>query len=128
MTEPQSSQHPCPQQAGEAQLVHYRLDRSALTYLYDQIVDHLAERIASGDLAANAMLPAEIQLARQYGVSLGTARRAIETLRERGLVVTLPCKGTYVVARPSAKADASGNAAAEASEPGWLALIQDGGS
>ncbi|TMR00143.1 GntR family transcriptional regulator [Actinomadura soli] len=33
----------------------------------------------------------------QYGVAIGTARRAIEELRDRGLVVTLASKGTFVV-------------------------------
>jgi GntR family transcriptional regulator len=29
-------------------------------------------------------------------VALGTVRRAVQELRDRGLVVTLPAKGTYV--------------------------------
>lgn len=108
MTESQSSWHFCPQQAGEDQPVRYRLDRSEVAYLYEQIADHLAERIASGKLATNKKLPPEMELARQYGVSLGTARRATEILRGRGLVVTLRSKGTYVVARPYS--DTSGTA------------------
>lgn len=37
----------------------------------------------------------------QYGVASGTARRAVAELRERGLVATLPNKGTYVVSSPA---------------------------
>ena len=33
----------------------------------------------------------------EHGVALGTARRTVRELRDRGLVVTLPAKGTYVV-------------------------------
>jgi DNA-binding GntR family transcriptional regulator len=32
----------------------------------------------------------------QYGVSRGTARRAVEVLRNEGLVRTIPQRGTYV--------------------------------
>ncbi|HKS44607.1 MAG TPA: winged helix-turn-helix domain-containing protein [Amycolatopsis sp.] len=122
MTKPLSSKHLCPKHEDDDQLVRYHLDRNATTYLYDQMVDHLTERIAPGDLAVNTTLPAEVQLARQYGVSLGTARRATEILRQRGLAVTLKSKGTFVVARPE-DATNSGDAADEP-EPGWLALVQ----
>src|SRR4051812_19010192 len=117
MTELRSDRHHGAQ-AGEDQIVHYHLDRSEVTYLYGQVADHLAERISSGDLVMNRRLPAEMQLARQYGVSLGTARRATEILRARGLVVTLRSKGTYVVARPTD--DARGTT--DGPEPGWLNL------
>ncbi|MFG2347088.1 GntR family transcriptional regulator [Streptomyces phaeochromogenes] len=38
----------------------------------------------------------ERDLAEEYGVAHLTARRATRELRERGLVVTLPAKGTFV--------------------------------
>lgn len=120
MTRPLSNLYP--QQTEPDQLVRYHLDRRAMTYLYKQMVDHLTARIASGDLAVNTTLPAEVPLARQYGVSLGTARGATEILRERGLVATLRSKGTFVVARP--EGETSGDAVDEP-EPGWLAWVHD---
>lgn len=65
-------------------------------YIYERMADHLAARIEEGDLPPNRPLPAERRLADEYGVSLGTARRATELLRERGLVITLRSKGTFV--------------------------------
>lgn len=65
-------------------------------YIYERMADHLAARIEEGDLLPNRPLPAERRLADEYGVSLGTARRATELLRERGLVITLRSKGTFV--------------------------------
>ncbi|WP_316727366.1 hypothetical protein [Streptomyces sp. 11x1] len=35
-----------------------------------------------------------------YRVSIGTVRRAVVELWKRGLVATLPAKGTYVIAMP----------------------------
>jgi len=74
-------------------------------YLYEQVADHLALRIEAGrqdgrppgSLPPGARLAGERDLADEYGVALGTARRAIQELRDRGLVVTLPAKGTFVV-------------------------------
>jgi GntR family transcriptional regulator len=66
-------------------------------YLYARVADHIEARIRSGELAPGARLPGERDLAAEYGVALGTARRAISELRDRGLAVTLPAKGTFIV-------------------------------
>ncbi|WP_207781977.1 GntR family transcriptional regulator [Phytoactinopolyspora limicola] len=47
-------------------------------------------------------LPGERDLATDYGVSIGTVRRATDVLREQGLLVTLPAKGTYVQGKAGA--------------------------
>ncbi|MFJ8815268.1 winged helix-turn-helix domain-containing protein [Amycolatopsis thermoflava] len=73
----------------------YQLD-DAPGYIYQKMADHLAERIATGDLAPNTPLPAERRLAAEYGVSLGTARHATHLLRKRGLVFTIRSLGTFV--------------------------------
>lgn len=65
-------------------------------YLYARLADHIAARIAAGDYPPNAMLPNEREMTAEYGVSIDTVRRAAQELRDRGLVITLPNKGTYV--------------------------------
>lgn len=69
---------------------------SEAAYLWARVADHIVARIEAGDLTPGARLPGERDLAAEYGVSLGTARRAIEDLRERKLVTTLPAKGTFI--------------------------------
>jgi GntR family transcriptional regulator len=66
-------------------------------YLYAAVADHIAARIGAGELSAGARLPGEREMADEYDVSLGTARRAVVELRDRGLVITLPAKGTFVI-------------------------------
>ena len=61
-----------------------------------RVADDIAARISSGELAAGTRLRAERELAVHYGRSYGTVRRAMESLRERGLVVTVHGCGTYV--------------------------------
>jgi GntR family transcriptional regulator len=75
-----------------------RFDVSALgaVYVYVGVADHIAARIEAGELMSGARLPAERDLAADYQVAVGTARRAVQELRDRGLVVTLPAKGTYI--------------------------------
>jgi DNA-binding GntR family transcriptional regulator len=71
-------------------------DLSGPAYVYMQLADHIAARIQRGELRPAARLPGERDLAEEYGVALGTARRAVQELRDRGLVLTLPAKGTYI--------------------------------
>jgi DNA-binding GntR family transcriptional regulator len=77
------------------------VDPSLPDYVYRQVADHIAAQIASGKLQPGARLNGERDLAEEYGVAIGTARRAVEELRDRGLVVTVPAKGSFV-AEPSA--------------------------
>src|SRR5437764_13563985 len=65
-------------------------------YAYVHMANHIKKRIEAGELKFNKPLPAERRLAQEYGVSLGTARRATEELRSWGLVFTLRSKGTFV--------------------------------
>ena len=75
------------------------MDPSRPVYVWRQVADHIAARIASGELQPGARLEGERELAESLGVAVGTVRRAVEDLRERGLVVTLPAKGTYIAER-----------------------------
>ncbi|MEV4448505.1 winged helix-turn-helix domain-containing protein [Streptomyces mirabilis] len=69
-------------------------------YVYLRVADLVEADIRSGKLPVGARLPNERDMGAQYGVAPGTARRAAKELRERGLVVTLPNKGTFVVEPP----------------------------
>lgn len=72
------------------------IDTSGPTLVYLQVADHLAGRIGRGELAPGSRLPPERELAILYGVSYDTVRRATAVLRERGLIVTVHGRGTYV--------------------------------
>lgn len=73
--------------------------------LYVQVADHIAARVDSGDLQLGQRLPAERDLAAEYGVAYLTVRRAMERLREAGRVKTIHGRGTYV-ASPDPSEDA----------------------
>ena len=68
--------------------------------VYRQVADILAARIAEGKLIAHRPIPSEASIVQEFGVARGTARRAVALLRERGLVYTVPQRGTYVGQAP----------------------------
>lgn len=74
------------------------MDQDPIGYVYVQVADQVEREIREGRLPHGARLPNERAMGAQYGVAPGTARRAVQELRDRGLVVTLPNKGTYVTA------------------------------
>lgn len=67
---------------------------------YMKLADRIESEIRSGKLPVGARLPGEREMREVYEVGIGTARRAMRELRERGLVHTLGTKGTYVIALP----------------------------
>jgi GntR family transcriptional regulator len=59
----------------------------------------VAADIEAGRHAPDTRLPSEAELAEQYGVARVTVRRAIALLRDRGKVVTVHGRGSYVTPR-----------------------------
>ncbi|WP_017606761.1 GntR family transcriptional regulator [Nocardiopsis alkaliphila] len=68
--------------------------------LREQVADVLAARIAEGVYEPRRRIPSEAALCEEFGVSRPTVRAAITLLTDKGLVVTMRGKGTYVTARP----------------------------
>jgi len=66
---------------------------------YRQIAGWLRARIEAGDYPPDVPLPSEKELVDLFGVARDTARRAVQLLRDDGLVVTIAHRGTYVVQR-----------------------------
>jgi GntR family transcriptional repressor for pyruvate dehydrogenase complex len=64
--------------------------------LYQQIVQQIEDSILKGDLKEGEQLPAERELAQQFGVSRTAVREALKTLREKGLVEAYAGRGTFV--------------------------------
>jgi GntR family transcriptional regulator len=73
-----------------------KIDLRSTVPAYRQLADILTAQIASGELQPDSPVPSETTLVQQYGLARGTVRRAIEVLRDAGLVVTVQGRGTYV--------------------------------
>jgi len=64
--------------------------------LYEQIVEQVEQAILKGELKPGDQLPAERELAEQFGVSRTAVREAVKALREKGLVEAFSGRGTFV--------------------------------
>ncbi len=64
--------------------------------LYQQIVQQIEESIDKGELKEGDQLPAERELAQQFGVSRTAVREAVKTLSEKGLVEAYAGRGTFI--------------------------------
>jgi GntR family transcriptional repressor for pyruvate dehydrogenase complex len=64
--------------------------------LYEQIVEQIEGSILKGALKPGNQLPAERELAQQFGVSRTAVREAVKALREKGLVEAYPGRGTFI--------------------------------
>src|SRR5579863_2865290 len=80
----------------EAPMSMYQAVRTAR--LYEQIVEQIEESIREGRLKPGNQLPAERELAQQFGVSRTAVREAMKTLCEKGLVEAYSGRGTFVTA------------------------------
>jgi GntR family transcriptional regulator len=64
--------------------------------LYLQLSDALAERIATGKWKPHTAIPNEGDLAREFGVSAGTMRKALDLLESQHLLTRRQGRGTFV--------------------------------
>ncbi len=92
--------------------MHDRLDpdggirKLTVQPLYVQLRDALVKRVASGTWRAGDVLPNEIELAREFNLSAGTVRKALELMERSRIIVRQQGRGTFV-ADPSARENAA---------------------
>jgi GntR family transcriptional regulator len=67
---------------------------------YRVIADDLRERVSRGELAAGRLLPSESELSASYAASRITIRKALEVLREEGLVDSRQGFGWFAAVDP----------------------------
>jgi GntR family transcriptional regulator len=68
-----------------------------------RVADDIRLKIENGEYAPGAQLPTLEELATTYLCSLAVVRKALDMLRQQGLVVTVQGKGSFVRERPQAR-------------------------
>ncbi len=61
---------------------------------YERVLNDIRRKIESGEIAGQ--LPSRLAMAAEYGVSHMTVQRAVDQLKEDGLVVSVPGLGVFV--------------------------------
>lgn len=81
-----------------------KIDPLGPDFTYIQVANDIATRIEAGEITQK--LPAERDLAEEYGVAYQTVRHSMAVLRDRGLIITRQGRGTFV--DPSARREPGG--------------------
>lgn len=77
-----------------------KLARHSHVSMYQQIANHIFQRIARGELKNGDRLPTEPELMEQFGVSRITVRLGVADLVDRGVLLRQQGKGTFVRSAP----------------------------
>jgi DNA-binding LacI/PurR family transcriptional regulator len=96
--------------------------------LYERIIDYLLDEVRRGALTPGDRVPSEMELAERFEVSRITSKKALELLRQAGVVHRIRGKGSFVAAElPDLDALTVSPARAAAVEgervPGAIAMI-----
>jgi GntR family transcriptional regulator len=75
-------------------------DSTARTIRYREIAEALRERVEAGEFGVGRVLPSEAELSASYGASRVTVRRALDVLREEGLLDARQGFGWFVASDP----------------------------
>jgi GntR family transcriptional regulator len=70
------------------------------TIRYREIAGHLRSRVEAGEFGAGRLLPSEAELSARYDASRVTVRRALEVLRDEGLLDARQGFGWFVATDP----------------------------
>lgn len=76
--------------------IEIKINKSSPIPMYQQILNEISARIASGEWSPGTQLPTEADLEKELQVSRVTIRQALSAAVEEGLVIRLPGKGTFV--------------------------------
>jgi DNA-binding transcriptional MocR family regulator len=77
-----------------------QIDYASGEPVYLQIARLIREQIIKGELPVGAQIPSGNEMQQSKGVTRMTYQHAVDQLRDAGLVVTRPGRGTFVVAVP----------------------------
>jgi GntR family transcriptional regulator len=73
------------------------IDREGPVPPYVQIAGSLRGRIKDGTIPPGRRIPSLVELEQEFDVARDTLRKAIQVLKEEGLVETVQGMGTFVV-------------------------------
>jgi DNA-binding GntR family transcriptional regulator len=72
------------------------IDREGPIPPYRQIADILRDRIESGEIPPGRRIPSLTELEQEFTVARDTLRKAVQVLKDEGLVETVSGMGIYV--------------------------------
>ncbi len=72
------------------------INNSSMTPIYEQIVMQMKDKIISGQLKSDVMLPSVRTLSKDLRISALTVKKAYDAMEQEGYIVTVHGKGSFV--------------------------------
>jgi GntR family transcriptional regulator len=72
------------------------IDPDAPEPIWAQLAALLRDEIASGKRPSRSRLPSINELAAEHGIATATVVKALKALREEGVIIGVPGRGTFV--------------------------------
>ena len=69
--------------------------------LFKQVYEDLCKRIQNAEFPPGSQLPTEVELIRQYQVSITTIRKAVQILADKNIISKKQGQGTFVLKVPA---------------------------
>lgn len=79
----------------------FSIDLTSRIPIYEQIYNKIIELAVSGTLAENEQLPSVRSLAKDTGVNPNTVAKAYQELERKGVVYSVPGRGSFISALDS---------------------------
>lgn len=67
--------------------------------IYEQLEQRITELILSGEMSEDEKLPTVREIAKELSINPNTVQKTYSNLEKRGLIYSIPAKGSYVSAR-----------------------------
>jgi len=90
-----ASWHNC-QQTFNVSVMPRKIDPESATPVYQQVASILRDKIKRREWQPDRRLPSEPDLEAEFDISRDTVRRALNVLRDEGLIVTVRGRGSFV--------------------------------
>lgn len=74
-----------------------KIDREGRIPPYQQLADHLRRQIVRGQIPPGKRIPSMVELEQDTGLARDTIRKAVQVLKDEGLVETVMGMGIYVI-------------------------------
>ena len=83
----------------------FSIDYRSRTPLYQQLIENIEQLVLRGVLTADTQLPSVRSLAVELSINPNTVSRAITELESRGIIYTVPGRGSFIAADQTALLD-----------------------
>jgi DNA-binding GntR family transcriptional regulator len=77
--------------------LRFVIDFKAPEPMWRRVAEVIRHRIETGEYPSGMAIPSIMKLAAEFGVAEATVRKALNALKQQGVLMASPRRGTYVI-------------------------------